>query len=70
MAAIKNTLKVAITIVLGVSLLILFFINAIPSMLGNTTFTVWVGGTNYAWIVTIFIFIMFIVSVLKVLDVI
>jgi hypothetical protein len=68
--AIKNTLKVAITIVLGISLLILFFINAIPSMLGNTTFTVWVGGTNYVWIVTILLFVMFIVAVLKVLDVI
>jgi hypothetical protein len=68
--AIKNTLKVAITIVLGISLLILFFINAVPSMLGNTTFTVWVGGTNYVWIVTILLFVMFIVAVLKVLDVI
>jgi hypothetical protein len=68
--AIKNTIKLAITIVLGISLLILFFINAIPSMLGNTTFTVWVGGTNYVWIVTILLFVMFIVAVLKVLDVI
>ena len=68
--AIKNTVKVAISIVLGVSLLILFFINAVPSMLGNTTMTVWVGGTNYAWIATILLFIMLIVAVLKVLDVI
>lgn len=68
--AIKNTVKMAITVVLGVSLLILFIINALPDMLGNTTAAVWVMGTDYAWIVTIFVFLMFIVAVLKVLDVI
>lgn len=68
--AIKNTVKAAIMVVLGVSLLILFLTQAVPDMLGNTTFTVWVGGTDYAWIVTILIFVMLIVTVLKVLDVI
>jgi len=66
----KSTVKTAITIVLGISLLILFFVQAVPSMLGNDTFAIRVGGTNYAWVATFFVFLMFIGSLLKTLDVI
>jgi len=39
-------------------------------MIGNTAFAIWVGGVNYAWVATIFVFIMFIGSVLKTIGVI
>lgn len=59
---VSTILKTSITIVLGIALLILFFTQAVPSMLGNTTFSIWVGGTNYAWVATFLLFVMFIAS--------
>lgn len=68
--AVKTTVKAGLTLVLGIALLALFFINAVPTIFGNTTFAIWVGGTDYAWVITIMVFIMFIGSLLKTLDVI
>lgn len=67
---VKTSIKAGMTLVLGIALLGLFFLNAVPTIFGNTTFTVWLGGTNYAWVITILVFIMFIGSLLKTLDVI
>ena len=70
MSKISKIIMFSLLIVLGIALLALFFLNAVPEVFGNTTFTVWVGGTDYAWVITIMVFIMFIGSLLKTLDVI
>ena len=66
--AVKTSVKAGITLVLGIALLALFFMNAVPQVFGNTTFHVWVGGADYAWVITVLVFIMFIGSMLKTLD--
>lgn len=70
MANVKTSVKAGLTLVLGIALLSLFFLNAVPSVFGNTTFAVWIGGTDYAWVITILVFIMFFGSLLKTLDII
>ena len=67
---VKTSVKAGLTLVLGIALLSLFFLQAVPSIFGNATFAVWIGGTNYAWVITLMVFIMFIGSLLKTLDVI
>lgn len=62
------SVKAVMTIVLGVALVSLFFLNAVPSIFGNDTFAVWVGGEDYGYIILIGVFIMFIGSLLKLLD--
>lgn len=70
MANVKTSVKAGLTLVLGIALLSLFFLNAVPSVFGNLTFHVWLGGVDYAWVITIFVFIMFFGSLLKTLDII
>lgn len=67
---ISTSVKGAITIVLGIALVVLFMLNAVPTIFGNDTFAVWLGGTDYGWVITIFVFIMLIVAILKFVDVI
>ena len=69
-SAVSTTIKGAITAILGVALIVLFIINAVPSIFGNDTFAVWVGGADYGWVILFFVFLMFIVALLKYVDII
>ena len=67
MANVSGILKAVLITILGVALIYLVFVNAVPSIMTNTATAIWIAGTNYAWVGTVLIYVLLIAAVVLVL---
>lgn len=67
MANVSGVLKAVLVTILGIALIYLVFVNAVPSIMGNTSTAIWVAGTNYGWVGTVLIYVLLIAAIVLVL---